>query len=372
MTESVLLILNSGSSSVKFQVFAHTTELTSLAKGKIANLGTMPEFSAYDEACPEQKLVKTLSPDYNHVQSIKEILSWINQQQKWKISAVAHRVVHGGTQFPKSVLVTPEVMLQLKKLNPLAPLHQPHNLAAIEIINQIHPRLPQIACFDTAFHSQHTPIFSTYALPQYLRDQGIRRYGFHGLSYEWIAHILNIEYPELAKGRIIVAHLGNGASLCAMHNGISIDTTMGLTALDGLPMGTRCGSLDPGAITYMVRELGLLPAEIEQILYNDSGLLGLSGLTNDVKELQKNQDKDAQFALDYFCLKAAQFMGMMAVALDGVDGIVFTGGIGENSEVIRKNILARLECLRPFSVLIIPANEEKMMAMHALSLLIKL
>ncbi|KTD42492.1 acetate/propionate family kinase [Legionella quateirensis] len=369
MTDSVLLILNSGSSSVKFQVFTNTAELTSLAHGKISDLGTEPQFSACNETQSEQKTVKSLAIDFNHIQSIQEILDWINHQNNWKVSAVAHRVVHGGVQFSQSVLVTDDVFFQLKKLNPLAPLHQPHNLVAIEIIHNIFPQLPQIACFDTAFHAQHSPLFTVYALPQYLRKQGIRRYGFHGLSYEWIAHTLKKKHPGLAQGRIITAHLGNGASLCAMHNGISIDTTMGLTALDGLPMGTRCGSLDPGAITYMIRELGLSPSEVEQILYNDSGLLGLSGLTNNVRELQESQDKQAQFALDYFCLKAAQFMGMMAISLGGVDGIVFTGGIGENSEIIRTNILARLEVLRPFSVLIIPANEEKMMAMHALELL---
>lgn len=369
MTDSVLLILNSGSSSVKFQIFTNTPELTSLAHGKISDLGTEPKFSAYNETQSEQKTVQSLAIDFNHVQSIQEILDWIYHQNSWSVRAVAHRVVHGGVQFPKSVLVTEAVLSQLKKLNPLAPLHQPHNLAAIEIIQRMHPQLPQFACFDTAFHAGHSPLFSVYALPESLQEQGIRRYGFHGLSYEWIAHTLKEKHPDLSQGRIITAHLGNGASLCAMHHGISIDTTMGLTALDGLPMGTRCGSLDPGAITYMIRELGLSPSEVDQILYNDSGLLGLSGLTNNVKELQESHDDKAQFALDYFCLKAAQFMGMMAISLGGVDGIVFTGGIGENSEIIRTNILARLKVLRPFSVLIIPANEEKMMAMHALELL---
>jgi acetate kinase len=369
MTATVLLIINSGSSSVKFQVFSCTDELTALAKGQIANLGTSPEFTASNEAHPEQKLVQTLPADCNHNQSIQKILEWIYQQQNWNIGAVAHRVVHGGTEFQNNVLVTPEVLHQLKKLNQLAPLHQPHNLEGIEIIQRINPDLPQIACFDTAFHAQHTPLFTTYALPQSLRKQGIRRYGFHGLSFEWIAHTLKEEYPDLAAGKMIIAHLGNGASLCALDNGISIDTTMGLTALDGLPMGTRCGSLDPGAIIYIIRDLGISPAELEQMLYNSSGLLGLSGLTNNVQKLLESQDEQAKFALDYFCLKTAQFMGMMAVALNGVDGIVFTGGIGEHAEQIRTDILARLEFLRPFSVLVIPANEEKMMAIHALSLL---
>ncbi|WP_298628442.1 acetate/propionate family kinase [uncultured Legionella sp.] len=369
MTATVLLIINSGSSSVKFQVFSYTTQLAELARGQIANLGTAPKFTASNNAHPEQKLIQNLSADFNHTQSIQSILDWIRQQQNWNISAVVHRVVHGGTEFQNSVRITPDIVRQLKKLNSLAPLHQPHNLKGIEIIEQINPDLPQIACFDTAFHSQHTPLFSTYALPESLRKQGIRRYGFHGLSFEWIAHTLKEEHPDLARGKIIIAHLGNGASLCALENGISIDTTMGLTALDGLPMGTRCGSQDPGAIIYMIRDLGIPPADLEQMLYNNSGLLGLSGLTNNVQILQESQDEKAQFALDYFCLKTAQYMGMMAVALNGVDGIVFTGGIGEHSEQIRTHILTRLEFLRPFSVLVIPANEEKMMVAHALSLL---
>lgn len=364
-----LLTINTGSSSVKFQVFSSTPELSLLARGKVSNLGTKPLFSAINEKLTVQSPPKTLDPEYDQEQAIRLIMDWIYQQNDWDIKAVAHRVVHGGELFTESTLITPSIINQLKQFNSLAPLHQPHNLAAIEIIQQFHPELPQIACFDTAFHAHHSSLFTTYALPKSLRDRGIRRYGFHGLSFEWIAHSLKKDYSSLAKGRIIAAHLGNGASLCAMQNGVSIDTTMGLTALDGLPMGTRCGSLDPGAIIYMLRHLGLSLEEVEKILYDDSGLLGLSGLTNDVKELQNSEDPNAHFALDYFCLKGAQYIGMMAIALGGVDGIVFTGGIGENSELVRTNILSRIQCLQPFSVLVIPANEEKMMAMHALALI---
>ena len=369
MTYPVLLIINAGSSSVKFQLFSLDSDLISLANGKIYNLGTEPAFTAVNEELTTTEK-KTLPQDCHHEQAIQFILQWIEKQQKhWEIAAVAHRIVHGGTLFTESVLITPEIMQQLKKFISLAPLHQPHNLSAIEIITRINPKLPQIGCFDTAFHAQHTPLFSTYALPQHLREQGIRRYGFHGLSYEWITHVLNKEHKNLIKGRIVTAHLGNGASLCAMQNGISIDTTMGLTALDGLPMGTRCGSIDPGAITYMIRELKLSPEEVEQILYNDSGLLGLSGLTNDVKALQDSSNSQAQFSLDFFCLKVAQYVAMMAISLNGIDGIVFTGGIGENSKIIRTNIIDRLKSLQPFSVLIIPTNEEKMMAIHALAII---
>lgn len=369
MTNSSLLVINSGSSSVKFQLFSNTSDLTLLAKGKVSNIGTEPVFSVVNEKLEEQSPPETLAPDYNHKQAIHLILGWIKQNQNQDIKAVAHRVVHGGELFTQSTIITPSIINQLKQFNSLAPLHQPHNLAAIEIIQQLHPKLPQIACFDTAFHAHHSSLFTAYALPKSLREHGIRRYGFHGLSFEWIAHSLNKDYPSLAKGRIIAAHLGNGASLCAMQNGVSMDTTMGLTALDGLPMGTRCGSLDPGAIIYMLRHLGLSLDEVEKILYDESGLLGLSGLTNDVKELQHSEDHNAHFALDYFCLKGAQFIGMMAIALGGVEGIVFTGGIGENSELVRTHILNRIQCLQPFSVLVIPANEEKMMAMHTLALI---
>lgn len=370
MTQPILLIINSGSSSVKFQAFAHNGKLISLASGKVYNLGTEPVFTALNETLPAEKITNHLPEECDHVQALNLIFAWLKQQNKgWILSGVAHRVVHGGTLFTKSVLITSEILIQLKQLIPLAPLHQPHNLAAIEIIRKLEPELPQIACFDTAFHAHHSPLFKSYALPEALRNQGIIRYGFHGLSYEWIAYTLKQNHSEFADKRIIAAHLGNGASLCAINRGISIDTTMGLTTLDGLPMGTRCGSLDPGAIIYMIRELGLSASEVERILYNESGLLGLSGLTNDVKKLEELHSEKAQFALDYFSIKAAQFIAVMTISLGGIDALVFTGGIGENSELIRAKILDRLQCLLPFAVLIIPANEEQMMAMHALALL---
>lgn len=370
MSDSVLLTLNSGSSSIKFQLFSATNQLNSLAKGSIHNLGTTPQFQVLVHQHPEKQLKKTLSSDCSYDNAIQEILDWINQHpQRWNITAVAHRIVHGGTLFQKSVLITASVLKKLQQLIPLAPLHQAQNLLAVEIISSLKPQLPQVACFDTAFHAHHTPLFTDYALPLSLREHGIRRYGFHGLSYEWIAWTLKKDYPELYSSSVIAAHLGNGASLCAMNQGVSIDTTMGLTALDGLPMGTRCGSLDPGAITYMIRNLHMSATEIEEILYTQSGLLGLSGLTNDVKQLEASHEKQAQFALDYFCLKCAQFVGMMAVSSEGINALVFTGGIGENSSLIRNNILKRIEFLKPFSVLIIPANEERMMAMHTLELL---
>ena len=227
------------------------------------------------------------------------------------------------------------------------------------------PHVPQIACFDTAFHVNHEPIFEAYAVSRELKDKGIRRYGFHGLSYSWIAHVLKQDYPDLARGPVIAAHLGNGSSLCAMVNGQSIDTSMGMTALDGVPMGTRSGSFDPAAVIYMIRDLGMTPDEVEHSLYEKSGLKGLSEMTNDVKILLASQDPRARFALDYFALRIAQYFALLAVSIQSVDAIVFTGGIGENATPLREAIMRRLTILGQPRVLVIPANEERMMAMQA-------
>lgn len=367
----LILVINSGSSSVKFQVFAYEASLSLLAKGKVSNLGSTPSFSALSALHPDQETKKTCSIDFNHEDATHLIIKWIKEHQaNYTIKIAVHRIVHGGELFTKSIIITNQVIKQLKQLNTLAPLHQPHNIAAVEIIAQLMPHLTQIACFDTAFHARHSALFTTYALPKNLREQGIRRYGFHGLSYQWIAYTLKQEYPDIALARIVVAHLGNGASLCAMKQGVSIDTTMGLTVLDGLPMGTRCGSLDPGAVTYMQRHLKLNGEEIEHILYNESGLLGLSGTTNDIQQLLHHLDEQAQFALDFFCLKVAQYIAMMSVSLEGIDALVFTGGIGENAESLRVQILNQLHFLPPFTHLVIPTNEEKMMAMEAIQLVL--
>lgn len=372
-TKDSILVINTGSSSVKFQVFSRHLSLKLLAQGSISDLGNKPLFTTTDKRQelkenPTEKI--ELPADYDHEKALHFILRWIeSQSQSWQVDTVTHRIVHGGTRFTTSVPITPEVMTYLRELSPLAPLHQPHNLIAIDMFSTLKPDLMQIACFDTAFHAHHDPLFTEYALPQIIRDKGIHRYGFHGLSYEWIAYSLRQNELELAKGRVIAAHLGNGASLCAMHNGISIDTTMGMTALDGLPMGTRCGTLDPGAVIYMIRELKLSSNDVESILYHQSGLLGLSDWTHDVRLLQGSNESKARFALDYFCMRTAQLAGMMAVALGGIDGIVFTGGIGENSNFIRDKILHHLDFLRPFEVRVIKANEEHMMAMHTMSVL---
>jgi acetate kinase len=367
MTDTIL-VLNAGSSSVKFSLFQRDKDLTQLAHGKITDIGTSPLFKATQDETGAAA-TPSLPANASHEEAVRAILDWINgHKDGWRITAVAHRIVHGGAEFTVPVRITSDVFHKLKQLCPLAPLHQPHNLLAVGIADRLLPHVPQIGCFDTAFHAGRDPLFNVYALPQKLADKGIRRYGFHGLSYEWIAHVLKQKHLTLAQGHVIAAHLGNGASLCAMKNGKSIDTTMGMTALDGLPMGTRSGALDPGVVIYMIRDLGIAPDETEHIFYEESGLKGLSGMTNDVKTLLASKDPKAKFALDYFSLKVAQQMAMMAVALGGVDGIVFTGGIGENAASIREAVLSRLSCLGQPQTLVIPANEERMMAMHTLSL----
>jgi acetate kinase len=372
--QAVILVLNTGSSSVKFQLFAkpRNQPVLKLAKGCIQDLGTQPCFITNLEAAQQansRHQTIELPIDCNHETAIRFVIEWIHQHpQHWNITEVAHRVVHGGEQFKQSVIVTPEIMNTLEALCPLAPYHQPHNLMGIQIIAELMPQITQIACFDTAFHSHHTRLMTEYALPKTIRELGVRRYGFHGLSYQWIVHHLRDTQHPLANQRLVVAHLGNGASLCAIHQGISIDTTMGLTALDGLPMGSRCGSLDPGAIFYMEHHLNLSTTTIENLLYNESGLRGLSNWTNDVKLLQQSHEPDAQFALDYFCMKTAQYTAMMAVSLGGIDGLIFTAGIGENSVIIRDKIIQHLAFLKPFTTWIIPADEEKMMALEAIAL----
>ncbi len=366
MTQTIL-VLNAGSSSVKFSLFEQQSALNLLATGRATDIGGTPQFKAKAGATSTSQALPVGS---THVDALHGILDWIETQKLGKVAVAAHRIVHGGANFRNPVVLTPVIMEQLRNLIPLAPLHQPHNLAAIDILNTIRPDMPQIACFDTGFHAGHDPLFDTYALSRELRDKGVRRYGFHGLSYEWIASALKKDYPALAKGRVVVAHLGNGASLCAMNNAVGVDTTMGMTALEGLPMGTRCGNLDPGAVIFMLRELGMSPKDLEYQLYNKCGLKGLSEISNDVQTLQESADPKATFALDFFCLKIAQYISVMAVSAGGMDALVFTGGIGENAEGIRRAVLDRLAFFKPFETLIIPTNEEGLMAQHAYGLIL--
>ena len=356
---SRLLVLNTGSSSVKFRLFDFAEEIVLLAGGKVTDIGGAAMFSAQEEGEPKQE--HPLAPNASHEEAIDLILTWLTHRSL-TIRAAAHRIVHGGEKFFTATRLDDSSLDYLRSLSPLAPLHQPHNLAAVDILQKRQPDMPQYGCFDTAFHARHDPLFHEFALPETLREKGIKRYGFHGLSYDWIDHSLKSDYPHLYAGKVVAAHLGNGASLCALRNGQSIDTTMGMTALDGLPMGSRVGAIDAGAVIYMLNELNMSVDEVEKILYNESGLKGLSGLSNDVKILSESTDKNAKFALEYFALKTAQYIAAMAVSIGGMDGLIFTGGIGENAENVRRWVLDHLAHLPDFELHIIPANEERAMA----------
>ena len=342
-----LLVINAGSSSVKYRVFS-LNDLSPLAADKITRIGESG----------------------SAVQSFKQAFELIlKDTQPFNIKAAAHRVVHGGTFYHAPVFVTPEVIKNLASLNGFAPLHQPHNLQAIAIMAEIFPDLPQFADFDTAFHVGHDPVYDAYALPEYLRNMGLRRFGFHGLSYQSICDQIKRDRPELYPKKLIIAHLGNGASICAVENGKSIDSTMGLTALEGLPMGTRSGSIDPGLLLFLGQEQNQSFDDISDILYHQSGLLGLSGISNDVKELSASSNPSAAFALDYFSHKVAQHVCMMMSSLGGMEALILTGGIGENSNIIRKNIEKRLSFLPTFESLICPTDEENSIARNVKELL---
>jgi len=363
-----VLVLNAGSSSLKFQVF-RVGDLDVLARGKAVRLGEPEPVMDASLADGTRERI-ALPPACDHDTALAAVLAFVDRHDDaWRMKAVVHRIVHGGERFVDPVVVTPEVFAALEALSPLAPLHQPHNLAAVTAAQRLMGDVPNIACFDTAFHARHDALTHNFALGQELRDKGIRRYGFHGLSYQWLEMVLAEQRPHLHAGRVIAAHLGNGASLCAIQGGRSIDTTMGMTALDGLPMGTRCGALDAGAVLYMFQSLGMNAQEVSDALYERSGLLGLSGLSNDVETLLKSDDPRARFALDYFALKVAQFTASMAAAIGGIDALVFTGGIGEHAAPLRDAIVERLRFLGTFEVIVIKANEERVMALQALACL---
>ncbi|HMP06128.1 MAG TPA: acetate/propionate family kinase [Lacipirellulaceae bacterium] len=359
MTCDALVVLNVGSSSVKAQVFEAADSLESRAQGSIAGLGARPRL-AWGENATER-----LEDDVNQADAVRKLMQLAcERHQGWVVRAVGHRIVHGGETYRAPVVLTAKVRADLEALNALAPLHQAGSLAAAQVVAAMHPGVLQIGCFDSAFHASCDRLFQVYALPKHLRDQGIRRYGFHGLSYEWIARVLQVDRPELAEGRVVVAHLGNGASLCAMRGGRSVDTTMGMTTLDGLPMGTRCGSIDPGIVLYMLRQLGLSADEIERILCNESGLAGLSGISHDVRDLLASASPEAAFAIRFYALMAAQGVARMATSLGGLDAVVFTGGVGEHAAAVRQMILEYLDWMKPFEVLVVAANEEQMIAEH--------
>jgi acetate kinase len=315
--------------------------------------------------------------------------TWLRDELRISPLAVGHRVVHGGPDYARPVLVDHGVIARLERFVSLAPLHQPYNLAPIRSLLNNRPTLPQVACFDTAFHRDHDAVADHYAIPQQLHAEGIRRYGFHGMSYEYIAKTLPQVAPEIASGRVIVAHLGSGASMCALKDGRSVESTMGFTALDGLAMGTRPGQIDPGVLLYLMSEKGMSATDVQNFLYRDCGLKGLSGVSNDMRELESSRDPRASFAIDYFVYRVGLNAGMLAAALQGIDAFVFTAGIGENSASLRARIAEKLGWLgialdpaentkhalrvsRPDSripVYVLPTDEELMIAQHTLSLL---
>ena len=338
------LVLNAGSSSLKFSVLRHAEgERWRLdSRGQIAGIGTAARISAED-GNGGILIEKNLGPKVaNGADALDALAAWTRSQYGGaRVLGVGHRVVHGGARFHGPTIVTPEVLAELHQLTPLAPLHQSYNLAAIEAVAERLPGVPQVACFDTSFHRGQPAVAELIPLPCEIRSQGVQRYGFHGLSYEYVASVLPTVAPEIAGGRVIVAHLGSGASLCALKNGKSVDSSLGFTALDGLCMGTRPGALDPGVVLYLFQTLGLSAEEVESILYRRSGLLGISGISSDMRELLRSTEPGARLAVDYFVYRAAREIGALAAVLGGIDGLVFTAGIGENSPEIRERICAR-------------------------------
>jgi acetate kinase len=335
------LVLNAGSSSLKFCVFARPPDgaWRLEARGQIEGIGTAPRLSARDVA-GEKIADQAVDAAVRDGRSALDALAgWLRSRYGGaRVLGVGHRVVHGGVRFAAPAVVTPQVLAELRALVPLAPLHQPHNLAAIEAVFDRLPGVPQVACFDTSFHRGQPAVAELVPLPLELRRSGLQRYGFHGLSYEYVASVLPEVAPGIARGRVIVAHLGSGASLCALRDGRSVDCSFGFTALDGLCMGTRPGALDPGVVLHLFQGLGLSAAQVEEVLYKKSGLLGISGKSNDMRDLVGSDDPGARLAVDYFVYQAAKQIGALAGALGGLDGLVFTAGIGENSAEIRRRI----------------------------------
>lgn len=368
-----ILTLNAGSSSIKFGVYLAGEEPKLLRAGQVENLGPVArlvikgedpqEIGAADHAAGVRAILDAVAP----------VLDGRN------VAGVGHRIVHGGKTFGAPVELTDAVIGQLEAFVPLAPLHQPHNLAAVAAARDAFPDALQVGCFDTSFHKGHPFVNDTFALPRRFYDQGVRRYGFHGLSYDYITSCLRRDWPDLARGRVVIAHLGNGASMCAVENGRSIGSTMGFSALDGLPMGTRCGQLDPGVLLYLLDQ-GMGVQELTRILYTESGLKGLSELSHDMRTLLASDDPKAAQAVEYYVFRIRRELGAMAAVLGGLDGVVFCGGIGENADEIRARVIGGMEFLGlsldapanaagqtrigagPVEVLVIHTDEEQVIA----------
>ncbi|MDX0408304.1 acetate/propionate family kinase [Sinorhizobium medicae] len=386
-----LLVVNAGSSSLKFQVFGIVgMDLTRQIRGKVDGIGTRPRLQATAadgtqliDQTYDAKAVRDLPA------AITEARRWLLTLEGFELQAVGHRVVHGGPDYTRPVLIDATVLDHLAGYQDLAPLHQPNNLAPIRLAMAINPDVPQVACFDTAFHRGHAKHTDCYALPRSFYDEGVRRYGFHGLSYEYIAERLREVASRAAKGRVVVAHLGSGASMCGLRDGRSIESTMGFTALDGLPMGTRPGQLDPGVVLYLILQKGMKAQAVSDLLYHDAGLKGLSGLSNDMRDLLASDDPHAALSVAHFVYRCVLNGGMLAAALGGIDAFVFTAGVGENSPPIRARIVEGLAWLGAeldpaaneagaalistatsrVAVHVLPTDEELMIARHTLALI---
>jgi acetate kinase len=379
-------VLNAGSSSLKFALYEAAGGLPLLFQGQVDGIAVSPQMTVRDAHGELVQDRKWPAEGFDHAAATRTVLETaIDLLDGVRVSVVGHRVVHGGERFAEPALVDPETLAALRALIPLAPLHQPHNLAPIDAIAEAAPQLPQVACFDTAFHRTQPPLAQMFALPRPMTDAGVRRYGFHGLSYEYVSSELARLSPRLASGRVIVAHLGNGASLCAIARGRSVATTMGFTAVDGLVMGTRCGALDPGVLIHLMDAYGMGPRELEDLVWRQSGLLGVSGVSSDMRALRASKDPAAAQAIALFVYRIVREVGGLAAALGGIDGLVFTGGIGENDVGARREIAAgcrwlgvELEPARnaagvgristdgsPAEAWVVPTDEERMIARHA-------
>ena len=384
--DDAILVLNAGSSSIKFSLFAERL----LAGGQVEAIQTEPHFTARD-AAGKRLAEKRWPAKIGHDGALAHILDWLKATfgAGLHLAAVGHRVVHGGAEYAAPVRVDARVLAKLERFVPLAPLHQPHNLASIRALLQRSPELPQVACFDTAMHRSNPPVAQMFALPKELSDAGIRRYGFHGLSYEYIASVLPEVDARAARGKTIVLHLGNGASACALQGGRSIASTMGFTAVEGLPMGTRCGSMDPGVMLYLMNERGMDARALEKLIYKQSGLLGVSGISSDMRVLLESAEPRAKLAIELFVYRVGRELGSLAAALGGVDALVFTAGIGEHAAPIRERICRQAAWLgvdldmdanavhgprissasSRVAAWVIPTNEELMIARHTRALL---
>lgn len=382
-----ILTLNAGSSSLKLALFAAGDDLEQRCRGNLDGLGAEPGFAVHgpDGESLEHRAWPDGAGPANQGEALQSVLEFLNARfPSIRIAAVGHRVVHGGPDLCDPVVLDATMVERLTRLNPLAPLHQPHNLAGVAAARDAFPDAVQIACFDTAFHRSHPWVNDTFALPRRYYEAGVRRYGFHGLSYEYVVSHLQSVAPTIAAGRVIVAHLGNGASMCAIRDGMSVGSTMGFTALDGLPMGTRTGQIDPGVLLYLMSEENMSVDDVTDLLYRESGLKGLSGLSHDMRTLEAAGTPEAEQAIAYFVFRIRRELGAMAAVLGGVDAIVFTGGIGENSPRVRGAVASGLEWLgveldefrnrsgeaiissdrSRVRTFVVPTNEEAMIARH--------